>query len=155
MIVLVQDFAGGVRQHDAGRDGDEIAGGLAGLGVVGERRVDLGEDRAVQNGIGGAGMVALRDAVFGTAGELLHDRLGEDNFRAIVFDFCLEDGDVDGCDAGRQMTRAADGVVAAAGDKQEEERSERGSGTHNEQESILIVRVPLGAIVFLQLWRTA
>ena len=99
-------------EGDAGGNADEVAGGLAGGGVVGEGRGGLGDDGAAEGGVGIG--VAVEDLVFRTGVELVDDSLSEGKFRVEGLGARGEDRDGEGSDVDRQMRGGTDGVVAAA-----------------------------------------
>jgi len=118
VVVFVEDAAVVSGEDDPGGEGDEVAGGLAGGGVVGEGGDDFGEDGAVESGVGG-GCVGLEDVIFGASVELADDGLGEGDFSVVGLDAGGEDGDSEGADVGRDLRCGAGLVVAAAGGGQE------------------------------------
>src|SRR5277367_2513059 len=75
-VVAVKDVAVVGGEEDFGTDGDEVAGGFTGGGVVGEGGYGLGEDGAVKGGVGDVA-VFIDNAVLGAGVELADGGLGE------------------------------------------------------------------------------
>ena len=118
--------AGG--EDDGGGDGDEVAGGLAAVGVVGEGGDGLGEDGAVEGGVGVVG--AVEDLVVGAGVELGDGGLGVGHFGVEGLGAGGEDGDCEGADVGGDVSGGADLVVSAA-----EEQGEGAEGGEGEPEA--------------------
>ena len=114
VVVLVEDVAIAVFEGDCNHYGDEKAGGLLGLGVVGERGDGLGEDRAMERGIG-VGVLGWGNAEAGAGDEFANDRFGHLGFGAVGIGSCGENGNGQGLGAGRKVRCRSDGVVAAGG----------------------------------------
>ncbi len=123
-VVLIEGVAVVGGEDDFGGDGDEIAGGLAAVGVVGERRDGLREDGAAEGGVG-VGVVAVEDAVSGAGVELADGGLGEEHFCVEGLGFGGEDRDGESVDVGGDVSGGACLVVAAAGEADDEREGEK------------------------------
>ncbi len=116
VVVGVERASVAIVEANAGGDGDDVGGGLIGGGVVGERVNGKANDIAVEDGIGGGGIVGGFGAEGGAGGELLENGLGHGEFDVVGLCVVFEGRDVD--EAGRrgQVGGVAGGVVAAAGE---------------------------------------
>ena len=116
-VVAVEDVAVVGGEEDFGGDGDEIAGGLAGGGVVGEGATVW--VRMVPWRVASAsGGVGVEDVVSGAGVELADGGLGEGHLGVEGLGVGGEDGDGEGADAGGDVGGGAGGVVAAAGEQE-------------------------------------
>ena len=119
VVVLVKDVTIAVFEGDCNHYGDEKAGGLLGLGVVGERGDGLGEDSAVERCVG-VGVLGWGNAEAGAGDEFANDRFGHLGFGAVGVSSCGENGNGQGPGARRKMRGPSDGVVAAGGQSEDE-----------------------------------
>ena len=129
-LVAVEDVAVVGGEGDGGGDADEVAGGLAAGGVVGEGGDGFGEDGAAEGGVGGVGGVVGgagyggKDAVAGGGVEFADYGLREGDFGAEGLDAGGEDGDGDGSDVRGDVGGGACLVIAAAGCCEKEKQGE-------------------------------
>jgi hypothetical protein len=123
-VVLVENVAVAGGEDDSGRDGDEVAGGLAAAGVVGEGSDGLREDGAVEGGVG-VGVVVVEDDVFGAGVELADGGLGEGHLGVEGLGFGGEDGYGEGADIRGNVGRGAGLVVAATGEADDEREDKK------------------------------
>ena len=124
VFVLVEDAAAAVFDGDGDDQGDEIAGGLLGGGVVSEWSGVLLEDYAVEDRVG-IGLVGGDETKVGAGGELAEHGLSECDFGVVGVGLGGEERDGEGLEAGGEVGRRADGVIAAAGEGCEAEGKEQ------------------------------
>jgi len=110
-----QDFSG---------DGDEITGGLAAGGIVGEGSDGLGDDRTVEGGVG-IGRAGVENAVVCAGVELADSSLGKCHLCVECLGLGGEDGDSEGADIAGNVRRGTGLMVAASGERKEEQQREK------------------------------
>ena len=118
-VVTIEDATVVCGEDNFGGDRDEIAGGLAGGGVVGEGGDGLGENGAAKSSVGvGGGRV--EDLVFGAGVEFADGGLGEGHLSVEGLGVGGEDGYSEGADVGGDVSCGASLVIAASGEDQGE-----------------------------------
>ncbi len=116
-------------QEDACRHRNQVAGGLAGIGVVSQRRDRLGEDGSAKGGVC-IGRVGVENTIPGTGIKLANDALGESHLGVVCLRARREDWHRKSAYVCRDMSRRSSRVVATPRQQRRDQKREGKEALH-------------------------